>query len=85
MGTTQEQKLLKFETVKDELKAKIQDRAQELGILEPVTLVDGFINQPCNMEVTNSIIIGGPTIPMIMLLGKSGRIYFFALKAILNI
>lgn len=74
---------LKFEEYKqkiiDALKAK-----GNLGITEPVTLVDGFVNQPIQNELSGSFVLGGPAIPMIMLLGNnSGRIYHFALKAIL--
>ncbi len=55
-----------------------------LGITEPVTLVDGFVNQPIQSELTGAFVVGGPAIPMFMLLGTtSGRIYYFALKAIL--
>jgi hypothetical protein len=55
-----------------------------LGITEPVTLVDGFVNQPIQSELTGAFVVGGPAIPMVMLLGtNSGRIYYFALKAIL--
>ena len=35
-------------------------------------------------ELTGAFVIGGPTIPMIAVVGNnSGRIYFFALKALL--
>jgi hypothetical protein len=55
-----------------------------LGIAEPVTLIDGFVNQPIQSELSGAFIVGGPAIPMIMLLGiNSGRVYYFALKAIL--
>lgn len=71
----------------DDYKQKIIDalRAKgNLGISEPVTLVDGFVNQPIQSELSSSLNIGGPAIPMIMLLGNnSGRIYYFALKALM--
>ena len=70
-----------------EYKQKILDALTSkgnLGITEPVTLIDGFINQPISNELSGNIVIGGPAIPMIMLIGNNtGRIYFFALKAIL--
>jgi hypothetical protein len=70
-----------------EYKQRITDaltRKGNLGILEPVTLIDGFVNQPIQTELSGAFVVGGPAIPMIMLLGNnSGRIYFFALKAIL--
>lgn len=79
-----EKKQIRFNEVRDKIVLGLQK--QELNVGEPVTLVDGFLNQPFNMELTNAIMIGGPTIPMVMLLGKnSGRIYLFALKAIVNL
>ena len=74
---------IKFE----EYKQKIIDALKlkgNLGISEPITLVDGFVNQSIQKELSGGLIIGGPTIPMIMLVGsQTGRIYYFALKAIL--
>lgn len=71
----------------EEYKQRIIDALKQkgnLGIQEPVTLVDGFVNQPIQKEISGSLMIGGPAIPMIMLLGNNtGRVYFFALKAIL--
>lgn len=74
--------IIKFETVKQDIIKALEK--QKLVIAEPVSLVDGFVNQPFNMQLSNSIEIGGPTIPMIMLLGNSGQIYLFALKAIIK-
>lgn len=85
MQNNQEQKIVKFEEIKEKVIAELENRPNGIGISEPVSLLDGFVNQPFGMALSNSIIIGGPTIPMIMLLGKNtGRIYFFALKAILK-
>lgn len=71
----------------EDYKQRITDALKQkgnLGIQEPVTLIDGFVNQPIQKEISGSFMIGGPAIPMIMLLGNnSGRVYFFALKAIL--
>jgi hypothetical protein len=42
------------------------------------------MNEPFSKEISSSFVIGGPTVPMIMLLGNnSGQIYLFALKIIL--
>lgn len=70
-----------------EYKKSITDalKSRELGIDEEISLIDGFINQPVFKKLTGDVVIGGPTIPMIAVVGKtSGRIYFFALKAILS-
>jgi len=78
-----ENKPLKFSEYKEQITKALNDKGNSLGIQEPVTLLDGFINQPIYNELTGSFVIGGPTIPMIAVVGKSGRIYFFALKALL--
>lgn len=78
-----ENKFLKFSEYKDQITKALNNKGNSLGIQEPVTLIDGFINQPIYNELTGSFVIGGPTIPMIAVVGKSGRIYFFALKALL--
>ena len=79
-----ENKSLKFVDYKDKIIKALQDKHVSLGIQEPVTLVDGFFNQPVYKEFTGAFVIGGPTIPMIAVVGNnSGRIYFFALKALL--
>ena len=79
-------KIIKFSEIKDELVIALNDKLQskKLHISEKVTIVDGFVKQPLSMELSGSFVIGGPTMPMIMLVGnESGRIYYFALKAIL--
>jgi hypothetical protein len=77
-----QKKIVKFESVKEEILDALKRRS--IKITEPVTLLDGFINEPFGKELSDSFVIGGPTIPMIVLIGDdSGQIYFFALKAIL--
>ena len=77
-----ERKTLKFSEHKKNITKALESR--ELGIDEEISLIDGFINQPVFKELTGAIVIGGPTIPMIAAVGNSsGRVYFFALKAIL--
>jgi hypothetical protein len=80
-----EHRIIKFQDIKNDIIAQLKIHGQKTGITEPVTLVDGFIRQPYNMELSSTFVIGGPTIPMIMLLGdETGQIYLFALKAILK-
>lgn len=76
---------LKFADVKEDILAALENLPEESGITEKVGLVDGFINNPLSRELTDSLIIGGPTVPMVLLVGeKTGRIYLFALKALLS-
>jgi hypothetical protein len=85
MENNQPQKIIKFEDVKDQIMAALQDPSKKFGIEEEVTLFDGFVNQPVCTELSGTYMIGGPTMPMIMLIGNdSGKIHFLALKAILE-
>jgi hypothetical protein len=79
-------KIIKFSEIKTRLVEALTEKLKtnKLQLTEKVTIIDGFVNQPLSMELSGSFVIGGPTIPMIMLIGnESGRIYYFALKAIL--
>jgi len=78
------QKILEFESVKPQIIQALKEPNRKITITEPVSLVDGFVSQFYSMEMTDSIVLGGPTIPIIMLLGESGQIYFFALKALIE-
>ena len=79
-------KIIKFSEIKQEIIEVLNNKLnnQKLHITEKVTLVDGFVNQPLSTELSGSFVIGGPSVPMIILVGdESGQIYYFALKAIL--
>lgn len=81
-----QQKIIKFVDIKQQIIDELNKKSREgkLKINEKVNIVDGFVNQPLSMELSGSFVIGGPTVPMIMLVGEeSGRIYYLALKAIL--
>ena len=77
---------IKFQDIKDDLLKAVSDKL----VLSPIpnepkglTIIEGFINQPVQPELGN-IVLGGPAIPTIALIGNfSGRIYIFALKALL--
>jgi hypothetical protein len=85
MQSNQQDKIIKFEDVKEDILKQLQEPNRKIVINEPVSLVDGFVSQPFSTGLSNSVVIGDPTIPMIMLLGNnSGQVYFFALKAILK-
>jgi hypothetical protein len=84
MEQRQKQKI-KFDEIKDKVLSALHERAEIINIAESVTLVEGFLNEPFSTELSTSIIIGGPTIPMVMLVGnESGKIYFFALKTLVK-
>ena len=75
---------IKFDEKKEDIMNAINNRGNALGISEPVTLIDGFGSLPVNKEVGGGTILGGPSIPTVMLIGNnSGRIYHLALKVLL--
>ena len=75
---------INFSKYKERITNALKQKQLNLGIHEPVSLVDGFINQPIQQELSSNIVIGGPSIPMIAVVGNtSGRIYYFALKALI--
>jgi len=75
---------IKFSDYKDQIITSLKDKGKNLWINEPVTLVDGFINQPIDTVLNGSFNIWGPSIPMILLVwDTTWRMYHFALKAIL--
>ncbi|MBX9831113.1 hypothetical protein K2X40_04090 [Candidatus Babeliales bacterium] len=78
-------KVIKFSDIKEEITKVLNSRSKKMGIKESVTLFDGFVRQPFNPELSSTYVIGGPTVPMIMLVGnETGQVYFFALKAVLD-
>jgi len=80
-----ENKTLQFAKIKDRLIAALEanDGIKKIG--EPLLILNGFVNQTFTTELTSDYMIGGPRVPVIMLIGKNtGRIYYFALKAILT-
>lgn len=78
---------IKFDDYKQRISDAIQAKLQAGLILgeNGFTLVEGFIMQPLSKEVSGNIIIGGqPTIPLVAIVGNtSGRMYYFALKALI--
>ncbi|HAU0185367.1 hypothetical protein SC810_00065 [Legionella pneumophila serogroup 1] len=75
---------IKFTDYREKIIQELNNKKVFWGINEPVSLIDGFINQPIQQELSGNIVIGGPTIPMVAVVGNnSGRIYYFALKALL--
>ena len=48
-------------------------------------LIDQFVNQSISPQLSGNVVIGGPTLPMIMIVGaRTGEIKFFALKALVQ-
>jgi hypothetical protein len=77
---------IKFSDIKDKLQVALQEKLKNTPISHEngFALVEGFMTLPLQEEISNNVVIGGPNIPIIAIVGNtSGRIYTFALKAIL--
>jgi hypothetical protein len=75
---------VKFADIKNQLCDVLEERIKDLGAKEKFTLIEGFFNQPIQNEISGNIMIGGPTVPMVAIVGnQSGRMYLFALKILL--
>lgn len=70
-----------FEEKKQEIMDAITSKSQYLDITEPVTLIDGFLNQPIQKELPGPVV---REVPVVRVVGNnSGRVYYFALKVLL--
>lgn len=77
---------IKFSDIKEELQKKLQEKLKTSPILGEAgfTLIEGFITTSLQGEISGSFILGGPIIPTVGIVGNtSGRIYTFALKAVM--
>ena len=81
-----DEKEIKFESILKELEQSLAERSDCIGINEPLILKKAFAKQTYSEILSQRFLIGGPCIPMVMCLGgNSGRIYYFALKALINL
>lgn len=75
-----------FEEYKKQIEDAINARIKEGYIKDPIgfILLDGFINFTYNKKLDNSIIVGGPSVPCVSVVGKAtGLIHTFAVKVLL--
>lgn len=79
-------KPIKFDEIKEKLQAALQNKLQ----LSPIpneqgfSLIEGLMSLPLRSEYGNEIFLGGLNIPVVGIVGNtSGRVYTFALKALL--
>lgn len=77
---------VKFIDVKYKIIEAIKNRSvDKLGINESVTLFEGFINSPYQTTIESCDFLGGPFVPMVLLVGEeTGRLYFFAYHALVK-
>jgi len=80
-------KKLVFSEMRQEIVEALEKsiKHEKARIDEQVGLIDGFVKDPVSNELTSDIVIGGPMVPMVMLVGQeTGRVYLFALKSLLK-
>ena len=64
---------------------ELNKRKKKFEFKEDLSLFNGFIQPTIQPNLTNNFLIGGPSIPMVLLTGKdSGRVYLFALWELLD-
>ncbi len=73
-----------FQELKPEIDRQLRTRLVSMpDEYSGFTLVDGFVMQSVQ-EKLGGLYIGGKSIPMVMVIGNAtGRVYYFALKALL--
>ena len=78
---------IEFQKIKVRLREAI-DAALRKDLLNPSDyelIENSFINQSIQAELSNNIIIGGSTLPMVAVVKKStGQLFFYALKALIH-
>jgi len=76
---------VKFEDVKDILMEKLSPKLDLINPNEEFILMEGFISSPYTTELSNVLLIGGPTIPLVMVFGKkTSLMYFFSYKDLME-
>ena len=79
---------IKFEEYKEKIENALV--AKGFSLFNIVTkqgdyfLIDKFINQPIQQAISGAFVVGGPTLPMVVLVhAKTGEVKFIALKVII--
>lgn len=77
---------IKFEDIREEILQALKEKLESNPIKNEngFAIIEGFIPLDIKKKITNKLSYGGANIPAVGLVGNnSGRIYMFALKAIL--
>jgi len=68
----------------EKYKKQIQTRLKEMDYNEDdFILIDGFVNQQLQNTLTGGIVVGGPSIPCVVVVDKTGKLHYLALKIVL--
>lgn len=78
----------KFEDLQSEIQKAIEQKVLIPGRLnsdpQGYILVEGFFNLPIQNDLGGGVILGGTTVPVVAIIGKTtGMMHYFALKALL--
>ena len=73
---------MKFEDVREKVLEKLNSAEFRSSVGEELMLANGFVNQSL-ASAEGEIVIGGSVLPMVMAIGKNtGKVHFFAFKAL---
>ena len=80
--------VIKFEELQIEIQKSIEQKVLKPGRIpadpEGFILVEGFFNLPIQNELGGGVVLGGTTVPVVSIVGKStGVMHYFAVKALL--
>lgn len=74
-----------FDDLLEVIIRKLEEKKKCMNISEDVEIVHGIFNVLGGEKYSENTVLGGISIPSIVLLGKaSGRLYFFSLKSLLK-
>lgn len=78
-------KKIKFEDCKERIVAELLARHEIMPYdKNGYILVEGFLEQQVLSESSDNIVLGGPSLPMIALIGEStGLVFYFSAKILL--
>lgn len=71
-----------FQRYKDDILEALQSKAKLEGRW---TILDFFVNQPIQKSISGNVIIGGPALPLVIVINQdSGEVRHFSLKFLLG-
>lgn len=84
---TPEKPIIRFEDIQGKIEAEVTKRLRDRGCSpDQYQILPGFINPTLPAELSNQLILGGRTLPLIAVLNKnSGEVLFYALKALVAV
>jgi hypothetical protein len=71
-----------FQTHKNEIFKALTEKGKLVGNW---SILDFFVNQPIQKEISGNVIIGGPSLPLVVVMNQdTGEVKYFSLKFLLG-